>query len=138
MLESLFTLLSAIEANLLEFKQVKDQLSQIVSDIKSLTNVDELSDDHVFEFSTMATARHGDSISQASNRDPFVPVRTQAQPFRRHSLVGVSVGVVIAFEFTVSHLVGVGKLWVELEIFGVLVTRRYGVKVQTELWDLSV
>ena len=105
-LESLFTLLSAIEANLLEFKQAKEQLSQIVADIKSLANVDELSDDHVFEFSTMATARHGDSISQTSNRDPFVAVRTQAQPFRRHSLVGVAMGVVIAFEF---HLCG--ELW---------------------------
>jgi hypothetical protein len=85
-LETLFTILSAIETNLVEFKQLKEHLSQIVADVKSLTSVDDLSDDEVFEFSTMATAHHGDSVSQGSTRAQSITSRPPPQPFRRHSL----------------------------------------------------
>ena len=58
-LETYFTILAAIEDNLVEFHQIKEQLIQIVQDIKALANADELSDDDIFEFSTMATGgRH--------------------------------------------------------------------------------
>ena len=90
-LETLFTILSAIETNLVEFKQLKEHLSQIVADVKSLTSVDDLSDDEVFEFSTMATAHHGDSVSQGSTRAQSITSRPPPQPFRRHSLVSALV-----------------------------------------------
>ena len=66
-LETYFTILAAIEDNLVEFHQIKEQLIQIVQDIKALANADELSDDDIFEFSTMATGgRHTTYIHRQS------------------------------------------------------------------------
>lgn len=52
-LETYFTILSAIEVNLVEFRNVKEKIAHIVQDVKALAVMDELSDDEVFEISTM-------------------------------------------------------------------------------------
>ena len=67
-LEMYYILLSAIEVNLAEFKTVKDKIAQIVQDVKALAVMDELSDDEVFEISTMLpyTNAPGESVSQST------------------------------------------------------------------------
>lgn len=67
-LEIYYIVLSAIEVNLVEFKTVKDKIAQIVQDVKELAVMDELSDDEVFEISTMLpypNARE-ESVSQSA------------------------------------------------------------------------
>ena len=87
-LETYFTILSAIERNLVEFGNVKDKLAQIVQDAKALAVMDDLSDDEVFEISTMLPnpKARGESASRSTLAAQFPPEQMPLQS-RRVSMV---------------------------------------------------
>jgi len=73
---------------LVEFGNVKDKLAQIVQDAKALAVMDDLSDDEVFEISTMLPnpKTRGESASRSTLAAQFPPQQMSIQP-RRVSMV---------------------------------------------------
>lgn len=90
-LETYFTILSAIEVNLVEFRNVKEKIAHIVQDVKALALMDELSDDEVFEISTMQphSSTQGQSASRSTLCIPVGQFSPQQPPLqsRRVSMV---------------------------------------------------
>ena len=75
----------------MEFRNVKDKIAQIVQDVKALAVMDELSDDEVFEISTMMPHpnAHRESVSRSTLCMPAtqLPPQIPSPQSRRVSLV---------------------------------------------------